>query len=218
MDSADPFDILAVSRDARPDEIRAAYRARARALHPDRRPGDAEAAAQFRRLRAAYEALANGPPPLAPSTLELFGEAARLGGVHVCRVRLAEGAERTLKLEVPAGTAAGDRLRVLGEALEVQLVPLPEGQRVVGKDLVIELPLALAEAALGARVKVWAGIERVEVVVPAGTAPGTELRVPGRGLGGDLVCRCGLVFPDPRDPSIRRALEGLAAVERSPRR
>jgi hypothetical protein len=48
---------LGLPRRARIEEIRAAYLALARDLHPDRHPGDAERAARFQRVAAAYELL-----------------------------------------------------------------------------------------------------------------------------------------------------------------
>jgi curved DNA-binding protein CbpA len=52
----DLYDVLGVSRDADPDELRAAYRDRARELHPDV-SGDPEAEQRFRELSHAYAVL-----------------------------------------------------------------------------------------------------------------------------------------------------------------
>jgi hypothetical protein len=48
---------LGLPRRARIEEIRAAYLALARDLHPDRHPGDQARADRFRRVAAAYELL-----------------------------------------------------------------------------------------------------------------------------------------------------------------
>jgi len=48
---------LGLPRRARIEEIRAAYLALARDLHPDRHSGDRERADRFRRVAAAYELL-----------------------------------------------------------------------------------------------------------------------------------------------------------------
>jgi hypothetical protein len=55
----DLYEELGVARGASGDEITAAYRARAKELHPDARPGDATAAERFTRLGAAYRVLAD---------------------------------------------------------------------------------------------------------------------------------------------------------------
>lgn len=58
--SDDPHAVLGVSPGASLDEIRAAYRAKARAYHPDARPDDPQAAETFRRIREAYQKLREG--------------------------------------------------------------------------------------------------------------------------------------------------------------
>jgi curved DNA-binding protein CbpA len=52
----DLYELLGASREAEPDELRAAYLARARELHPDA-SGDAEAEARFREVSHAYAVL-----------------------------------------------------------------------------------------------------------------------------------------------------------------
>lgn len=51
----DPFAELGVPETATADEVRRAFRRRARETHPDTRPDDPQAARRFARLRAAYE-------------------------------------------------------------------------------------------------------------------------------------------------------------------
>ena len=55
----DLYEELGVARGATPDEISAAYRTRAKELHPDARPDDGTAAERFTRLGAAYRVLSN---------------------------------------------------------------------------------------------------------------------------------------------------------------
>lgn len=53
------YDRLAVSRDAPPEVIRAAYRALSQRHHPDRNPGDASAASAMQAINEAYAVLAD---------------------------------------------------------------------------------------------------------------------------------------------------------------
>ena len=55
----DPYKVLGVSRDASDDEIKRAYRQLAKKYHPDRNPGDAEAARKMQEINAAYEQIKN---------------------------------------------------------------------------------------------------------------------------------------------------------------
>jgi DnaJ-class molecular chaperone len=55
----DPYDVLGIKKDATPEEIRAAYRKRAKKLHPDLNPGDSQAEQRFKELNAANDLLSD---------------------------------------------------------------------------------------------------------------------------------------------------------------
>ena len=57
MASADPYDLLGVARDAPRRDIQKAYRRRAKEVHPDLNPGDANALHKFQALSIAYAIL-----------------------------------------------------------------------------------------------------------------------------------------------------------------
>ena len=55
----DPYKVLGVSPNASDDEIKQAYRRLAKKYHPDRNPGDQEAAKKMQEVNAAYEQIKN---------------------------------------------------------------------------------------------------------------------------------------------------------------
>ena len=133
---------------------------------------------------------------------------------------------RRLSVRVPAGVADGTRLRLRsasGEATgyaRVRVAPDPWFSR-QGRDLVLRLPLGVAEAALGTALAARLPDGAAEIIVPPGTRQGDRLRVAGRGVPGpepgDLVVAVEVVLPHAPDERERAALATLAAVERSPR-
>ncbi|NLG42002.1 MAG: DnaJ domain-containing protein [Phycisphaerae bacterium] len=145
-----------------------------------------------------------------------------------------EGSER-LEVRIPAGVNDGQRIRVPGRGqpgaggrgdllIRVKIRPHPYYRR-EGLDVVMDLPVTLSEAALGARVELPTPEGRTIVSVPPGTASGTKLRLRGRGAHdarrgtrGDLLAAVRIIPPKTLTPRARELLESLSReVPQNPR-
>src|SRR5207245_5897917 len=71
MAKEDFYKILGVKRDAKPDEIKKAYRRLARKYHPDVNPGDKAAEERFKQMSEAFDVLSD---PKKRSVYDRFGE------------------------------------------------------------------------------------------------------------------------------------------------
>jgi curved DNA-binding protein len=120
---------------------------------------------------------------------------------------------RTYTVNVPRGVTDGQRIRLAGEGgqgrgsgppgdlyLVVRILPHPRF-RLDGRDIIVDLPLAPWEAALGATVPVSTPGGETKVVVPGGSSSGRRLRLRGegmpnpRGTPGDLYAEIKIMVP-----------------------
>ena len=129
---------------------------------------------------------------------------------------------------VPSGVEAGDRIAVPGRghagsrggpAGDLYVTLEVEPHRFFtrgGRDLHLTLPLAVHEAALGARVDVPTLGEPVRLRIPPGASSGRILRIPGQGVpapagappeaAGDLLIEIQIVLPPVRDERSKQLL------------
>ena len=77
MAERDLYDVLGVTRDASAEELKRAYRRKARELHPDANPDDPAAEAEFKQVTVAYEVLSD---PERRQQYDRFGLEGLMGG------------------------------------------------------------------------------------------------------------------------------------------
>lgn len=139
--------------------------------------------------------------------------------------------ERTLDVRIPAGVEDGMRLRVTGEGeagigggppgdlyVVIQVQPHPLFAR-QGPDLECEVPISMAQAALGAEIQVPTLEGKVSLRVPEGTQPGKVMRLRGKGLPslrggerGDQYVRIFVEVPTKLSDEQRKLLERFAEL------
>ncbi|NLT42439.1 MAG: molecular chaperone DnaJ [Anaerolineae bacterium] len=139
------------------------------------------------------------------------------------------GKTRTIEVKVPAGVSNGTRMRMTGEGnvglnggpagnlyVTMQVEDDPQFQR-QGDDLILEWPISVPLAAMGATIEVPTLEEEERIKVPAGTQSGRVFRLKGRGVPhlqragrGDLVVVLRVVTPTNLTARQRELMEELA--------
>jgi curved DNA-binding protein len=178
----------------------------------------------FGRSRAASVAGADQEAELA-----LTVEEAYRGGPRQITLSGPSG-PRTYTVTIPRGVVDGQRIRLAGEGgrgrgsgpagdlyLVVRLLPHPRF-RVHGRDIIVDLPLAPWEAALGAAVPVTTPGGESTVIVPQGSSTGRRLRLRGEGMprpnggAGDLYAEIKIMIPSQLTERERELFAELADV------
>jgi DnaJ-class molecular chaperone len=139
------------------------------------------------------------------------------------RVKLPEGDE--LDVAVPAGVDTGFTLRLKGKGepgvgggpagdalIELKVRPHPYFER-EGDDILLDLPITIYEAALGAKVEAPTITGRVTLTIPKGATSGQTLRLRGKGVvnaqtkgPGDQLVRLKVVMPPKIDEALAEFL------------
>ncbi|MCK0162949.1 DnaJ C-terminal domain-containing protein [Marinobacter sp. S6332] len=139
--------------------------------------------------------------------------------------------QKTLKVKIPAGMREGQHLRLKGQGspgyggaaagdllIEIELAPHPLFS-VEGHDVVVTVPVAPWEAALGATVTVPTVGSKVNVKVPKGTSSGRKLRLKGKGLPGkhpgDQIVILQIAIPEQHSAEAEKLYEQLAEAEKA---
>lgn len=143
-------------------------------------------------------------------------------------VALREGAQsKTLAVNIPQGVKPGARIRLAGQGrpgfgggpagdlyLRIRVAP-HHRFNLDGANVVMDLPLAPWEAALGAVIRAPTLDGPIDVTIPPGVDSGAKLRIRGRGLGhgtdkGDQMLRIMIKTPRPLSPEDKERWESLA--------
>lgn len=172
----DPYQVLGVAKTASAEEIKKKYRQLAKKLHPDLNPGNAEAAAKFKDVSAAYDLLSDAQ------------KRARFDRGEID----ASGAERPERqyyrayAESPEGAKYNSPFEA--DDLFSELFGRARGGRdfkIRGTDVSYVLPVDFLEAAAGAKKRVTMADGTVlDVNIPAGTEDRQTLRLKGQGQAG----------------------------------
>lgn len=167
-------------------------------------------------------------------TTRVCPSCAGLGEVipNPCRKCAGDGrvrSRRTINVKVPAGVGGGMRIRLAGQGevgpgggpagdLYVEVIERPHDVFTrEGEHLHVTVRVPMVHAALGTEVTLESVTgEPVVVEVPAGTQPGTEIRLRGEGLprlrdssAGDLIAHVEVVVPTRTDRHEKELLEKL---------
>jgi DnaJ-class molecular chaperone len=136
------------------------------------------------------------------------------------RLELPIGKE--IEFKIPPGIADGKQIRLKGQGMPaphggppgdvlitVSIAPHPLF-KLDGQNLRVELPIALYEAVLGAKVRVPTLDGAVELAIPANTSSGRTFRLKGKGLPGkdpgDLYVTTRIVLPDGKDADLEELM------------
>ena len=135
------------------------------------------------------------------------------------RVTLPESG--AIDITVPQGVVDGQVLRLKGRGqagrrgaeagdalIEIKVRPHPHFKR-VDDDIVLDVPITLDEAVLGAKIEVPTIAGRVQLTLPKGTSSGRVFRLKGRGVHntttghtGDQLVSVRIVLPDAVDDEL----------------
>lgn len=170
---SDPYTTLGVPRTASEDDIKKAYRAKAKALHPDLHPGDEQKSEAFKRVSAAFDILGDKDKRSRFDRGEIDGEGNERAPEY------AEGFGGFGGAHPGAGDGAGEPFEDLLSGLF--------GQRrrtgpVRGRDLRYTITIPFEEAVTGAKRRLtMADGKTLDVDIPAGIETGKTLRLRSQG-------------------------------------
>lgn len=159
--------------------------------------------------------LCGGAGQIVSQNCRMCGSSGMHARSEVVTLRLPPGIETGARISVPGRGHAGARGGPAGDLyVTIDAAPHAFFQR-EGRDLAMVLPVAVHEAALGAKINVPTLDGPVALKIPAGSATGQRLRLRGRGVSGDpsgalapgdLIVELQIVLPPVRDERSKELL------------
>ncbi|NQT39248.1 MAG: J domain-containing protein [Planctomycetes bacterium] len=152
------------------------------------------------------------------------------GGEVQLSVRRQTGKNETIAVKIPPGIDEGKKIRVRGQGdsgpsgkhagdilITIHIAPHECFTR-RGNNLLVKVPVTLAEAGLGAKVDVPTPQGTVSLRIPPGTSGGAKLRIKGHGVApkggtpGDLLAEIQIVLPEEIDDQGREMFRHFAQL------
>ncbi len=195
----DFYKVLGVSQDASAQDIKKAYRAKAKKFHPDRNPGDKKAESAFKEIGEAYGILSDpeqrkqydairamgsgrarftsGPSGAAGGFEDIFsgfagGGGFQAGGFPGGQGGFSAGGHGVNLEDILGGMFGGGQAGFQGGGF---------GGPVKGEDVQARAKLSFHDAALGTQVSIPVAGRTVKARIPAGVKDGQKIRLRGKG-------------------------------------
>jgi DnaJ-class molecular chaperone len=193
---------------------------------------------------AGFGGRRHGQPPPGPTrgqdveqTITIPFATAILGGKHQLSLQRSDGRLENITVTIPAGITDGKKIRLRGQGrgssnrgprgdmiITVKVAPHPVFQR-SGENLLVELPITIAEAARGAKIDLPTPHGEVTITVPPGSSGGKRLRLKGMGIrrakgtASDLLVELRIVIPEKLSEAQQKLLQDFcdSITETDPR-
>lgn len=201
---ADLYKALGLLEDADESAVKSAFRRLAKECHPDTHPGDKKAEERFKEISQAYEILSDPEKRRRYDAMRRSPFSQQESGAPQGAWRGGGGGSVDELFEMFFGRGASP-FGGFGGFERDDSPPPPQ-------DRVVNLRLNLAQVLIGCELMVKLGAEKVRLRIPAGSQPGTRLRLKGKGLnGGDLYADIQVELPTNLSPEEEAAVRAMAA-------
>lgn len=146
-------------------------------------------------------------------------EEAHKGGAKEIMLQSPSGTKH-LNIKIPQGAYDGMKIRLTGQGnrggdlyLKLKIAPDPR-YKLEGSDIIMDVPIAPWDAALGITKEVETLDGKVNLKVPAGVSTGQRLRLKGQGLAhkGDLLAQIKIVLPKELTAEQKRLFKELKQI------